>query len=234
MYDLLNTQACLSRQKEHLQLPERHLLHPGAWLFRVLCVKKYWALLSLTETLGSWGGSELAEDVQSVAEDAQHLPGLGAVNQTLGWCHPLPGNLKKNDVTFPMLSRSSFNTLLRPWCCLAVCCRGKTEPDEKSPMSPSVLRAPAAVSSGQCCAVICSLLPPSPSPSAWSVTSCSWAAPRPVSVSVLCTNMPAPYQEGGLVTDHPGVGCFPPKTWQRKATDIWAVTAKVLFLYTAA
>lgn len=84
MYDLLNTQACLSRQKEHLQLPKRQALHPGTWLFRVLCVKRYWVFLALTETLGSWGGSEFAEDVQSIAEDAQHLRALGTVDQILG------------------------------------------------------------------------------------------------------------------------------------------------------
>lgn len=112
MYDLLNTQACLSRQKEHLRLPERHLLHPGAWLFRVLCVKKYWALLSLTETLGSWGGSELAEDVQSVAEDAQHLPGLGAVNQTLGDANLFLGTLRKMISLFPCCPGAA----LTPFC----------------------------------------------------------------------------------------------------------------------
>lgn len=233
MYDLLNTQACLSRQKEHLRLPERHLLHPGAWLFRVLCVKKYWALLSLTETLGSWGGSELAEDVQSVAEDAQHLPGLGAVNQTLGDANLFLGTLRKMISLFPCCPGAALTPFWAHDVAWLFAVEGK-QPDEKGPMSPSALRAPAAVSSGQCCAVICSLLPPSPSPSAWSVMSYSWAAPRPVSVSVLCTNMPAPYQEGGLVTDHPDVGCFPPKAWQRKATDVWAVTAKALFLYMAA
>lgn len=144
MYDLLNTQAHLSRQKEHLQLPKRHTLHPAAWLIRVLCVKRCWVFLALTETLGSWGGSELA-DVQSIAEDVQHLRVLGTLYQTLGDAIFLPGSPKKYGFIFPMLSGSSFNILLCPCCSLAVCCGGKPEPDKKYPMSPSALRAPTAV-----------------------------------------------------------------------------------------
>lgn len=83
MYDLLNTQACLSRQKEHLRLPERHLTSSRSLTFQgALCEE-------VLGILGShWNPGELrrlrAEDVQSIAEDAQHLRALGTVDQTLG------------------------------------------------------------------------------------------------------------------------------------------------------
>lgn len=139
MYDLLNTQPCLSRQKEHLQLPGRHLLHTGARLFRVLCVK-YRVLLALAETLGSRGGSEHCRRCAA-------FNSFGNRGPKFGWCQFLHGNLKKNSFTFPTLG-SRFNTLLCPCYCLAFCCGGKTGHDKKNPMSPSVFRAPTTVSSG--------------------------------------------------------------------------------------
>lgn len=224
MYDLLNTQACLSREKEHLRLPERHLVHPGAWLFRALCVKKYWARVALTETLPSWGGSEHCGRCSAFNSS-------GICGPNIGWCQSLPGNLKKNGFTFPMLSRSSFNALLCPCCCLAVCCGGKTEPDKKSPTSPSVLRAPAAVSSGRWCAVIFCVLPASPSLVHHELLLISPTA----CVSVPCTIMTDAYQEGGLVMDNPDLGGFLTKTWQTKTADPWAVPAQSyvpLYVYT--
>lgn len=133
MYDLLNTQACLSRQKEHLQLPERHLLHPGAWLFRVLCVKKYWALLALTETLGSWGGSEFTEDAQTIAEDAQHLTALGTVDQTLSDAHLFLGTLRKMVSLFPCCPGAA----LTPFCARIVACLFAVEGKQSLTRRPS-------------------------------------------------------------------------------------------------
>lgn len=115
MYDLLNTQGCLSIQKEHLWLPERRILHPEAWLFRVFFVKKYRALLARTDALGSWADSELAEDLQSIAEDSQHLTALWTVTQILSDASLFLGTFRKPGFSFSMLSRGSFNTL--PWQC---------------------------------------------------------------------------------------------------------------------
>lgn len=114
MYDLLNTEGCLSIQKEHLWLPERHILHPGAWLFRVF-------LLRSTEhswlSLKPWGAeqAQLAEDLQSIAEDSQHSTALQTVTQTLGDANLFLETLRKLGFSFSMLSRGSFNTL--PWPC---------------------------------------------------------------------------------------------------------------------
>ena len=114
MYDLLNTQACLSRQKEHLPLPERNLLHPGSWVFRVFfsTFEKYHTLLDLTEILGSWGDSELAEDAQSIAEDAQHSRALGTMDQTLGDASLFLGTLRRMVSLFPCCGGASLTT-----CC---------------------------------------------------------------------------------------------------------------------
>lgn len=172
MYDLLNTQARLSRQKEHLQLPTRHALHPGTWLFRVLCVKRYWVFLALTETLGSWGGSELAEGVQSIAEvlSTWEMWTKLCVMPFFSW-EPQ----EKWFQLFPCYLGAAFTILLCPRCSLAVWCGGKPEPDKKSPMSSSVLRAATAGSSAGAMQ--------------WSAPFCQWAPSARSLVSCFCVSV---------------------------------------------
>lgn len=115
MYDLLNTQARLSRQKEHLQLPKRHTLHPEACLFRVFVWRD-------TEypwlTLKPWKLRRLRA-CRKCSEHCRRCSAFknsGNCGPNFGWCHSLPGSLKKNGFTFPMLSGSSFNITLCPCC----------------------------------------------------------------------------------------------------------------------
>lgn len=206
MYDLLNTHARLSRQKEHLLLPKRHTLHPGAWLFRVLFVKRYWVFLALTETLGTWGGSELAGDVQSVVEDAQHLRTLGTLDQTLGDAILSLGASRKMVSPFPCY----LGAALTFFCAHAAAWLFAVEENQNltrsTPWAPlySVSTAVSSAGAVQRSAPFCQ----------WALCSlvgCSWGAPQPVSVSC------AAGQAGGLVKEHPDVGAFPPEEWQRKA-----------------
>lgn len=138
----------------------------------------------------------------------------GNCGPNFGWCHSLPGSLKKNGFTFPMVSGSSFNILLCPCCSLAVCCGGKPEPDKEYSMSPSGLRAPTAVSTAGAVQ--------------WSAPFCQWApvhqlvllwaaSEEPHSLCQCSVHKHAVDQAGGLVMEHPDVGGFPPEAWQRRA-----------------
>lgn len=182
MYDLLNTQARLSRQKEHLQLPKRHTLHPGAWLARVLCVKRCWVFLALTETLGSWGGSELAEDVQSIAEDAQHLRALGTVEQTLGDAILSLGASRK----MVSLFLCYLGAGLTFFCAHAASWQFAVE--ENQSLTRSTPWAPLCSGLPLQChqLVLCSdllLSASKPQPISLFSLGCFWGAPQPVSVS---------------------------------------------------
>lgn len=211
MYDLLNTQACLSRQKEHLRLPERHFIQEpdfsGCFVWR--STRYSWL------SLKPWG----AEEAQSrgCTEHCRRCSAFkssGNCGPNFGWCHSLPGILMKNDFTSPMLPGSSFNILLCPCCSLAVCCGGKPEPDKKCPMGPSVLRAPTAVSSAdvvQWCAPFCQWAPAHQLVLLWA------ASEEPHNLCQCPVHEHAVDQAGGLVMEHPDVGGFPPKAWQRKA-----------------
>lgn len=74
-------------------------------------------------SLKPWGAVE-AQSLQKMCRAFWRWSALnssGNYGPKFGWHQSLPGNLKKNGFTFPMLFRSSFNIL-----CLAVCCGGKT------------------------------------------------------------------------------------------------------------
>lgn len=198
MYDLLNTQARLSRQKEHLQLPTRHALHPGTWLFRVLCVKRYWVFLVLTETLGSWGGSELAGGVQSIAEvlSTWEMGTKLCVMPFFSW-EPQ----EKWFQLFPCYLGAALTILLCPRCSLAVWCGQE--------VSHELLCAQGCHCRviSWCYAVICSFLPVGPISS--------------FSCELLLCQCPvhehAVDKAGGVVMEHPDIGGFPPEAWQRRA-----------------
>lgn len=117
MYDLLNTQARLSRQKEHLQLPKRHTLHPGAWLFRVLCLKRYRVSLALTKP---WKLMRLRA-CRRCSEHCRRCSAFknsGKCGPNFGWCHSLPGSLKKKCFTFPCYLGAALTLL----CARAAAC----------------------------------------------------------------------------------------------------------------
>ena len=63
-------------------------------------------------SLKPWGAEDLAEDVQSIAEDAQHLTALGTVDQTLGDVNLFLATLRKMVSLFPCCPGAA----LSPFC----------------------------------------------------------------------------------------------------------------------